>query len=85
MSNGVYGFYFAQDLSGAPFIRAPKWQVNFGFDYDLPIGGGKTLTFTDGNYYTSKFLAGPGLRSDFYQSGYFKMDLGLSLKGRDDK
>jgi hypothetical protein len=83
--NGVYGYYFAQNLSGAPFIRAPKWQVNFGFDYELPVGGGKRLTFTDSNYYTSKFLAGPGLRSDFYQQGYLKMDLGLSLKGKDNK
>jgi outer membrane receptor protein involved in Fe transport len=83
--NGQQGYFFAQDLSGAPFVRAPRWQVNFGFDYELPIGGGKTLTFTDGNYYTSKFLAGPGLRPDFYQKAYFKMDLGLSLKGKDDK
>jgi outer membrane receptor protein involved in Fe transport len=82
---GPNGLYFAQDLSGAPFLRAPDWNGNFGFDYELPVGKGMTLALSNNNYFTSKFLAGPGLRPDFYQTGYIKVDAGLTLKGKDDR
>jgi iron complex outermembrane receptor protein len=82
---GVYGFYFAQDLSGAPFLRAPDWNGNFGFDYELPLANGWKLTASNNNYVTSRFLTAPGLRSDFWQKGYMKVDASLTLAGRDDR
>jgi len=82
--NGVYGNYFAQDLSGAPFLRAPNWSGNFGFDWELPINSKLDLIFHNNNTFSSRFLAGPGLRSDFYQSAYFKVDAGITLKSSDD-
>lgn len=82
--NGVYGFYFAQDLSGSPFLRAPDWSGNVGFDYELPIGDWKLIA-SNNNYFTSKFLAGPGRRPDFYQKGYVKVDAGLTLQSPDNR
>jgi outer membrane receptor protein involved in Fe transport len=83
--NTASGLYFAQSLSGSPFIRAPKWQVNFGFDYDLPVGNGMKLTFSDTNHYTSKYLTSLEPLSAYYQSGFMKVDLGLTLAGRDNR
>ncbi|WP_395395968.1 TonB-dependent receptor (plasmid) [Novosphingobium sp. BL-8A] len=82
--NGLKGFYFAQDLSGSPFLRAPDWSGNVGFDYEIPIGNWK-LIVSNNNYLTSKFLTGPGKREDFYQSGYAKVDAGLTLQGPDNR
>lgn len=83
--NGVWGNYFAQDLSGAPFLRAPKWSGNFGFDYEMHLGSKLDLIFTNNNFFTSRFLAGPGLRSDFWQGGYIKLDAGITLKSSNDR
>ena len=37
------GRYTAQNLAGIPFVRAPEWRINFGFDYELPVGNGMRL------------------------------------------
>ncbi|MDE8653130.1 TonB-dependent receptor [Novosphingobium album (ex Liu et al. 2023)] len=79
------GLYFAQDLSGAPFLRAPDWSGNAGFDYELPVGNTMNLVLSNNTYFTSKFLSGPGIREDFYQKGYVKFDAGITLKDKDDR
>ena len=78
------GHYFAQDLSGSPFVRAPNWQATFGIDYTLPVGGDKRLILTNSNTYSSRYLTILGQRSDFYQSAYLKTDLGITLQGGRD-
>ncbi|MDR2858622.1 MAG: TonB-dependent receptor, partial [Novosphingobium sp.] len=83
--DGVSGFYRAQDLGGTPMVRAPKWQVNFGFAYDMPLENGWTLSFTNTSQYSSRYLTTPGRRADFYAPSYFKTDFGLAVKGAEDR
>jgi iron complex outermembrane receptor protein len=77
--------FTAQDLSHTPMVRAPRWQMNFGFDYEVPFGDGMTVAITNNNNYTSKYLTFPGTRADFYQNAFLKTDLGVTLRGKDDR
>jgi iron complex outermembrane receptor protein len=83
-NNGLGGFT-AQNLNGIPLPRAPEWQVNFGFDYEMALADGKTLTFTNNNSYYSRYLIILGTRPDFYQPSFFKTDAGVALHGADDR
>jgi iron complex outermembrane receptor protein len=79
------GLYLAQGLSGTPLVRAPDWQVNFGFTYDRPIANGMSIVITNANQFVSKYPANLGPRADTYQQAYFKSDLSLQLNGPDDR
>jgi outer membrane receptor protein involved in Fe transport len=83
--NPTTNFFTAQDLSGIPLLNAPEWAGSFGFDYELPVGNGMKLAFSNNNYFSSKYLTTLGRRPDFYQQGWFKFDMGLTLKGKDDR
>jgi len=85
--NGVYGFYNAQDISGSQLIRAPEWSVNFGFDYELPMGRDMKLRLTNNNQYSSRypsFLAAGRPGDDNFQEKYFRVDASLALQAEDD-
>src|SRR5262249_28046365 len=45
---------------------------------------GMNLVFSNNNYFTSSYLTTLGRRPDFFQDGAFKIDLGVTLKGKDD-
>jgi iron complex outermembrane recepter protein len=82
-SPGAPGYYTAQDLSGTPLIRAPEWQANIGFDYEVPISSGYALVFTNNNEFSSRyvtFLAVDRPNNDNYQGSFAKIDLGLTLR-----
>ncbi|HWU03713.1 MAG TPA: TonB-dependent receptor [Novosphingobium sp.] len=51
---GTSTAYYAQ-INGNPLPNAPKWNVNFGARYDLPVKGGVAYISTDWNWqgYTS--------------------------------
>ena len=81
------GAYTAQNLSGTPLIRAPAWQGNFGFDYSIPMAADYTLTFSNSNEVSSKFvsfLAVGRPNNDNYQSAFAKVDLSLTLQSPKD-
>lgn len=80
--NPATGLFTAQDLSGAPLVRAPEWQASFGFDYETPIGHGLTLTLNNNNRYSSRYRVNPVF--PYYQPAYFKTDLGLAVRGPRD-
>ncbi len=85
--NGVYGFYNAQDISGQRMIRAPEWTANFGFNYDLPVGSGMKLGFTNNNQYSSSYpsyLANGRPNQDNVQRSYIRIDASLALKAEDE-
>ena len=85
--NAAAGAYTAQDLSGTPLIRAPDWQAHIGFDYAVPIRSGYTLTFSNSNEVSSKyvsFLAVGRPNNDNYQGAFAKVDLALSLQSPDN-
>ena len=75
------GLFTTQDVSGKPLLRAPKWRVNFGFNYDRPLSDRLTLGLASDSQVSSRYLTNLGLRPDFYQPGFFKTDVTVSLKG----
>jgi len=80
------GLFTAQDLSGTPLIRAPKWELHAGFDYEFPVGRDLTVTISNNNKFSSKyvtFLAIGRPNNDNYQKSFFKSDLGLSVRSND--
>ena len=80
------GRFTAQNLAGLPLVRAPEWQINFGLDFDMPVGDNMTLGFGIDNQYRSRYLTALGLnRSDYFQPGYLKTDIGLTLNGPEDR
>ena len=84
--NQTAGVYTAQNLSGTPLIRAPGWQSNFGFEYEVPVSD-YTLVFSNSNEVSSRyvtFLAVGRPNSDNYQAGFAKIDLGLTLQSPKD-
>jgi iron complex outermembrane receptor protein len=81
------GPFTAQNLSGTPLIRAPQWQANFGFDYEIPVMDNYRLVFTNNNSVSSRyvtFLAVGRPNNDNYQSAFAKIDLGVSLRSPGD-
>jgi iron complex outermembrane receptor protein len=85
--NPVTNAYTAQDLSGTPLIRAPAWQANLGFDYEVPVAGDYRLTFSNSNEISSRYvtyLAVNRPSNDNYQSAFVKIDLSVSLKSPKD-
>ncbi|CAN5299297.1 hypothetical protein BH10PSE12_BH10PSE12_23130 [soil metagenome] len=83
--NTTTGLYQSQDLTGFPFVRAPDWQVNFGFQYELPLGNGMRLTLANGNHYSSSYWTGTASSRDYVQSAFLKSDVSLSLAGKDNR
>ena len=83
--NPVTGLYTAQNLAGAPLVRAPEWQTSFGFSYETPIGNGMNIVLASDTMYSSKYLTALGNRSDFYQPSYFKTDVSITLQGPRDR
>jgi len=77
--------YTAQDLSGTPLSRAPKWQASFGIDYELPVGDNMKLRFGTSGQYSSRYLTNLGRRDDFYQDEFFKLNANITLAGADDR
>lgn len=83
--NYPLGRYQAQNLAGVDFVRAPRWQINFGFDYDMPLSNGMRLTFGNDNQYASSYLGILGSRPDFRLPSFLKSDLSLTLYGPNDR
>lgn len=88
MVNGQYGFYFAQNLSGSPLVRAPDWQATFGFDYEFPIGSSLKMVVANNNQYSSRFLTFPAVNrpgEDNFQGRFLKSDLSFTVKDNEDR
>jgi iron complex outermembrane receptor protein len=81
--NSGLGGFTAQDQTGLPLVRAPKWQATFGFDYSTDIGNDLTLVLGSTTQYSSKYLTGLGY--PYYQKGFFKTDLNITLQGPKDR
>jgi iron complex outermembrane receptor protein len=81
--NPTAGVYTAQNLSGTPLIRAPQWQANLGFDYEVMVRNSYTLVFSNSNELSSRyvtFLAVGRPNNDNYQGSFAKVDLSLALR-----
>ncbi len=80
--------FTSQDLAGIPFVRAPEWMANFGFEYEMPVGDDMRVVLTNDNQFSSSYLTVLGdssVRPDFKQPKALKVDLGLTLYGPEDR
>ncbi|WP_098105548.1 TonB-dependent receptor [Novosphingobium sp. PC22D] len=77
-ANGGTGGFTAQDRSGIPLLRAPKWSGVLGINYDLEVGGDMTLVLASNTQFSSKQLLNLGYL--YYQDAYLKTDLSATLK-----
>lgn len=80
--------FTAQDMSGTPMIRAPKWQATFGFTYELPVASDYRLVLSNSNQFSSRFATYLALNrpdEDNFQGSYLKSDASLALRGPDDR
>lgn len=82
-ANAGIGGFTATNESGLPLVRAPTWQINFGFDYQTVVWRGMTLIFASSTQYSSKYLTGLG--EVYYQPEFFKTDLSATLQDRRDR
>ena len=81
-ANGGIGGFTAQDRSGLPLIRAPRWSGNFGADYEFDLGRDWRLVATSSNQWQSSSLVNLGYL--YYQPSFFKADLSFTLKSPDN-
>jgi iron complex outermembrane receptor protein len=82
--NPATGRFTSQDLSGLPLIRAPRWQLQAGFDYEMPVGGDMKLNLGADAQYSSKYTTGLSRRQDIVQKGFATLNANVALSGRDD-
>jgi iron complex outermembrane receptor protein len=82
-ANNGLGGYTNQNQSGLPLVRAPKYQANFGFDYEHDIGNGLKFIVANNTQYSSKYMTGLGF--PYYQGGFFKTDINFTLQGPNDR
>lgn len=89
------GAYTAQDLSGQRLVRAPRWSGTVGADYNVAVSRGLTLTLGGSvesqSWYYTNILDLPRAtsslaptKSNFIQSGFYKLNVNVSLAGVDD-
>ena len=86
--NATTGRFTSQNLAGVPFVRAPEWRINFGFDYEMPVGENMKFVIANDNQYSSSYLAilgNPAIRPNTVQPGALKLDLSLTLYGKDER
>jgi iron complex outermembrane receptor protein len=86
-ANFGLGGFTAQSLSGTPMVRAPRWQLNFGFDYEIPVMDNYSLVLSNNNAFSSKYVADLAVNrpnNDNYQTAFWKTDLSLTLKSPND-
>lgn len=87
--NPTTGLFTAQDVSGLPLIRAPEWQANFGFDYEIPVGSsGLTAVIANNNQYSSRYLVILGKNrpnNDNFMKGFIRTDLTFALRGPENR
>jgi iron complex outermembrane receptor protein len=76
--------FHAQDLTGRPLARAPKWSANSGFDYEAPVGREMRVAVAADVAYTSRYYTNIISLPGFVQKGFAKANASVALKGPDD-
>lgn len=75
----------AQDLAGAPLLRAPDWMANLGFDYDMPVFTDMTLRIGSNTTYSDSYSASSTNFRDAYQDSYVKTSASIGLIAAEDR
>ena len=79
---GCVGSPGVQDLTGRPLPRAPKWNFNGGFTYEIPVGD-LTLSLSGDASYNGRFYASDQLIEESYQNDWVRLDAGIKLSSPD--
>jgi len=75
------GRFSAQNLKGAPLLRAPEWTANAGFDYEMPVSDSLKFRLGSNLAYSSSYST--TIENFYYQRAYAKLGATLGL-GRQD-
>ena len=75
----------AQDLDGAPLLRAPEWTANIGFDYERAVFDGMLLRLGSNVAYSDSYSAGIEDLDTMYQDSYVKTSATMSLIGPEER
>ncbi|TAL02173.1 MAG: TonB-dependent receptor, partial [Rhodospirillaceae bacterium] len=81
--NLIGGAYTGQNDTGLPLVRSPSWAINFGADWEAPIGDDMKVIVANNQHFSSKYLTNIG--KVYYQPSYIKADLSLTLQGPKDR
>ena len=81
---GQTGYFQGQNLAGVPLPKAADWQINGGFDYELPTSGSLKWKVGANGQYSSKFLTALGRRPDFYQPAFVKLNANVAVGAPND-
>src|SRR4030095_7700462 len=65
-------------------IRAPKWQLMAGADYEMEVGNGTTLALGVDGQFTSSYPTHLRFRDDIIPDRYFFLNAPAALRGRDN-
>ena len=74
-----------QDLSNTELIRAPKWNLSSGFDFNTPIGQSLQLGLNGNVSYTDSYLTDASSAPNGRQRGYTLVNATARLSGADDR
>ncbi len=69
------------DVSGNDLIRAPRWTLNFGANYDTPFAGG-TLTFNASAFFSGRYFV--ELTNRVKQPAYEVVNASVAWRSPDD-
>jgi len=86
--SALLGKFTGQNLKGVPFVRAPEWIINFGFDYEMPVGDDMRLVIANDNRYASSYLVllgDPKVRPDTVEKKALTIDASITLHGPNDR
>ena len=81
--NAATGRFSAQDLSGAPLVRAPNVTANLGFDLEKLVSSSMKMRFGSNVSYSSSFST--SITNYSRQAGFAKLGATLALASQDDR
>lgn len=75
----------AQNLAGAPLVRAPRWTGNVGFNYETAVGGALKLGISGNASHSDKYFTDTTNAPGGLQRGYELYDATIRVSPTDDR
>ncbi|MDB5702297.1 MAG: TonB-dependent receptor [Sphingomonadales bacterium] len=82
-ANGCVGGL--QDLGGTELIRAPKWNLSSGFNFETPVGDSVKFAVNGNVAYVSSYLTDSSSAPNGRQPSYTLFDATARIAGADDR
>jgi iron complex outermembrane receptor protein len=74
-----------QDLGGTELIRAPKWNLSGGFNFETPVGESMKFGLTGNVSYVSSYLTDSSSAPNGRQPSYTLLDATARIAGAEDR